>query len=152
MTNPSHNVGAEYRIRGPGCRARARGKVSEKSQRSASGVKSGAGSQLATGVKSLWAGPYSGQTAGSGSEAWVRSQTSRPYPGPECRVRVRVRESRTGAWSTVRAIPRARVQGHDQGLGHSNSEGSGVRSQRSGPYSAYSKLKHPQPYGTTPMG
>ena len=99
------------------------------SQRSASGVKSGAGSQLATGVKSLWSGPYSGQTAGSGSEAWVRSQTSRPYPGPECRVRVRVRESRTGAWSTVRAIPRARVQGHDQGLGHSNSEGSGVRSQ-----------------------
>ena len=64
----------------------------------------------------------------------------------------RVRESRTGAWSTVRAIPMTRVQGHDQGLGHSNSQGSGVRSQRSGPYSAYSKLKHPQPYGTMPMG
>ena len=38
------------------------------------------------------------------------------------------------ARSTVRAIPRARVQGQDQGLGHSNSLGSGVRSQRSGPF------------------
>ena len=93
-----------------------------------------------------------------GSDCRVRvrgmGQESNVKTIPRARVQGKGKSQRVKdrGLATVRAIPRARVQGHDQGLGHSNSEGSGVRSQRSGPYSAYSKLKHPQPYGTMPMG
>ena len=84
------------------------------------GKTTGSGSEA--GVRSQRSGPYSGQTAGSGSEAGGQESNVRAILGSDCRVRGRGQES------TVRAIPRARVQG--QGQRHKEGKKSRFRSQK----------------------